>query len=301
MSKKVTVKVPATTANLGPGFDSLGMALNLYNTVVLEEAENLGCEIEIVGEGETFLPRDTTNLVFRAVETLAKRACYRSRGWKLRLENRIPLQRGLGSSAAAIVGGLIAANSITGNRFTSHELLLQAIEIEGHPDNVVAALFGGVVVVVEHENSYLYTRFFLPQGLKVYAVVPDFPLATKTARSVLPETVFFKDAVFNLARVALLTAALREGNWDLLSVAVQDRLHQPYRSELIPGFKEVLKAAHDAGAYGAFLSGAGPAVIALAPPGSKAGEAMKGAFRNHGFEAEVWNLEPSQQGAHVLE
>jgi len=298
MRKKVAIKVPATSANLGPGFDCVGMALNLYNTVVLEESDDY--KIEIIGEGEKTLPRNTSNLVFRAIRTLFNRASYHSPGWKLRLENKIPLQRGLGSSAAAIVGGLLAANTVAGNPFSSHELLLQAIELEGHPDNVAAALFGGIVIIVEHEKSYFYTRFLPPQGMRIYAVVPDSSLATKVARSVLPEVVPFEDAVFNLGRVALLVAALREGNWDLLTAALHDRLHQPYRADLIPGFAEILNAARQAGAYGAVLSGAGPSVIAFAPPGSTAGEAMKEAFQKHSLEAQVWDLEPSLQGAQVL-
>ncbi|NPV28637.1 MAG: homoserine kinase [Firmicutes bacterium] len=301
MDKRVSVQVPATTANLGPGFDCLGMALNMHNTVTLEEGAGYRCEVEITGEGAAFLPRDSSNLVIRAINTLFRRAFYRSPGWRLHLENRIPLQRGLGSSAAAIIGGLTAANIIAGSPFSPHELLLLAIEMEGHPDNVAAAFLGGVVIIVEHEDSYLYARFFPPPGIRVCVVVPDFPLATKLARSVLPEVIPFKDAVFNLGRVALLTFALREGNWDLLSAALRDRLHQPYRSELIPGLGQVFKAAREAGAYGAVLSGAGPSVVAFAPPGSKAGEAMREAFRSHGFQAQVWDLEPSPQGARILE
>lgn len=301
MFKRVTVKIPATTANIGPGFDVLAMALNLYNTVELEKQKNSGFQIEIAGEGEDILPKDSRNLVVKTIKDFFDRVGYYCVGWKLRLLNKIPLERGLGSSAAAIVGGLLAANALAGSPFSSEEILLQAIEIEGHPDNVAAAILGGVVIVVKEGSSYLYTRFSLPEGIKIYAVVPSFCLSTKTARAVLPDAVPLKDAVFNLGRVALLVNALMEGRWDLLQIAVKDRIHQPYRCALIPGFEEVLKAASQAGAYGAVLSGAGPTVIALAPPDSGAGEAMREVLKSYGIDARVWELEPSLCGAHIVD
>jgi len=299
--KRVVVEVPATTANLGPGFDVLGMALSLYNTVELEESFDSDFQIEIMGEGAGSLPQNSENLVFRTVKYFFQKVAYDCPGWKLRLTNHIPLSRGLGSSAAAIVGALVAANAIAGNPFSQEEILQEAVHLEGHPDNVAAALLGGVVAVLQESSSCFYTRFAPHEGLKVIAAVPDFELPTSKARSVLPEKVSLKDAVFNLGHLALLLSALRDGNWKLLSIAVRDQLHQPYRAFLIPGFEDVIDAAYSAGAYGAFLSGAGPTIVALAPPESLAGEAMARAFQRHGFNSKVLELEPSLAGARIVE
>jgi homoserine kinase len=306
MGRKVEVRVPASVANLGSGFDAMGMALNLYNIVELEEDGNEFL-IEITGEGEQTLPRDQSNLVAQAINRLFTAASYRASGWRLRLTNRIPLQRGLGSSAAAIVGGLVAANAVAGYPLSLKQILSQAIALEGHPDNGAAALLGGVVLIMPEENAiidksgfasdYLYNNFKTPDDLVVYAVIPEFTLSTSLARSILPEQVPFRDAVFNLARAAMLAMALRDGDWDKLGTAMQDRIHQPYRAHLIPGLEEMLQAARLAGAYGAFLGGAGPSVIALGPPGSKAGEVMRKVFLAHGTEARVLDLQPSPFGA----
>jgi homoserine kinase len=292
-------------ANLGPGFDALGMAVNLFNAVELEEDGGPAGRVEVSGEGESTLPRDGSNLVAAAVSELFRRTSYESPGWKLRLTNNIPLQRGLGSSAAAIVGGLIAANALAGSPCDREQILRQAIELEGHPDNVAAALLGGVVVVVRGEAAngaaYLYSSFCPPAGLAVAAVVPGYTLATSLARSILPKQVPLADAVFNLGRVALLISALREGNWQQLQAAVQDRLHQPYRSRLVPGLEDMFRAALQAGAFGAFLSGAGPTVIALGPPGSPAGEEIRKIFLARGTAAEVLHLQPSPEGARIID
>lgn len=301
MVRRVAVKVPATTANLGAGFDVLGMALNLYNTVVLEETEGCGFTVEVMGEGAGTLPQNSDNLVARAITSVFQKVDCCLHGWKLLLENEIPLQRGLGSSAAAIVGGLLAANFVIGNPFSRDEILVEASALEGHPDNVAAALLGGIVAVAEQEGKYYYTSFASPKGLMVYAVVPNFTLSTKAARDALPELIPMKDAVFNLSRVALLVSALKDGDWDLLKVALNDRLHQPYRSWLIPGMEDAFRAAAEAGAYGAALSGAGPTLIAFGPPGLNIGEAMASALRSYSIEADVKELEPTSQGAYIME
>lgn len=308
MGRKVVVRVPASVANLGSGFDAMGMALNLYNEVELEE-EGAGYRIEVAGEGERTLPRDQSNLVARAINRLFEVASCHLSGWRLRLTNDIPLQSGLGSSAAAIVGGLVAANAIAGSPLSQNQILAQAIALEGHPDNAAAALLGGVVVIVPGGNAaagnggaggdYLYTCFRPPAELVVYAVIPGFTLSTSLARQVLPEQVPLKDAVFNLARAAMLALALRDGDWDKLAVATQDRIHQPYRAGLIEGLEEMFRAARLAGAYGAFLGGAGPSVIALGPSGSRAGEAVREVFMAHGAEARVMELQTSPHGAYA--
>jgi len=308
VGRKVVVRVPASVANLGSGFDAMGMALNLYNVVELEET-GAGYQIEVAGEGEQVLPRDKSNLVAQAINRLFEVSSHPASGWRLYLSNNIPLQSGLGSSAAAIVGGLVAANAVAGYPLSLKQILSQAIALEGHPDNVAAALMGGVVVIVPEENAaadnasaapdYLYTCFKPPAGLVAYTVIPGFTLSTSLARHILPEQVSLKDAVFNLARAAMLAMALRDGDWDKLGTAMQDRIHQPYRAHLIEGLEEMLQAARLAGAYGAFLGGAGPSVVALGPPGSKAGEVMRKVFMAHGAEARVLELQPSPFGAYA--
>jgi homoserine kinase len=300
MGKQVIVKVPASTANLGPGFDVLGMALNLYNTVVLEEMESDCQIIEVKGEGESLLPRDSSNLAARAVSSLLYSAGYSDHGFKLCLENQIPLASGLGSSAAAIVGGLVAANALAESPFSDQDILQMAVEIEGHPDNVTAALLGGVVVVIKDEESCIYSRLIPREGLGITAVIPDFSVSTAEARSVLPEYIPLQDAVYNLGRIALLVTALREGDWDLLRVALHDRLHQPYRCQLVPGLADVFAAALESGAYGAFLSGAGPTVVALTPPDCDAGRAIADVFQSKNITARVLQLEPCLTGSYIL-
>lgn len=297
---KITVKVPASTANLGPGFDVLGMALNLYNTVTLEECDQTGWFIDIKGEGENLIPRDSSNLIARTILYLLEKTDYQITGFKLSLDNKIPFQRGLGSSAGAIVGGLVAANALVGQPFSPDELLQMAVEIEGHPDNVAAALFGGVVIVAQNDNSLIYSRFVPQKGLKVTAVIPDFQLSTKRARSVLPEKVPLSDAVYNMGHLALLITALRDGDWELLGAALHDRLHQPYRCPLVPGLVDIMELAREAGAYGVFLSGAGPTVIAFTPPRSDIGGVLAGCFQSQGIKAQVLELEPSIEGASIV-
>ena len=297
---KITVKIPATTANMGPGFDVLGMALNLYNTVTLEECDQTGWFIDIKGEGENLIPRDSSNLIARTILYLLEKTDYQITGFKLSLDNKIPFQRGLGSSAGAIVGGLVAANALVGQPFSPDELLQMAVEIEGHPDNVAAALFGGVVIVAQNDNSLIYSRFVPQKGLKVTAVIPDFQLSTKRARSVLPEKVPLSDAVYNMGHLALLITALRDGDWELLGSALHDRLHQPYRRPLGPGSVDIMVLAREAGAYGVFLSGAGPTVIAFTPPRSDIGGVLAGCFQSQGIKAQVLELEPSIEGASIV-
>lgn len=300
MGKKIIVKVPATTANLGPGFDVLGMALNLYNTVVLEEIEDDCHIIDVKGEGEALLPRDSGNLAARAVSFLLQRAGYSDYGFKLYLENQIPLMSGLGSSAAAIIGGLVAANALSGSPFSDRDILQMAVEIEGHPDNVAAALLGGVVIVTKDEESYIYSRLIPKEGLRITAIIPDFSVSTADARSILPEKVPLQDAVYNLGRISLLLTALREGDWDLLRVALRDRLHQPYRCRLVPGLAEVFETALESGAYGAFLSGAGPTVVVFSPPDCDAGGAIADIFQSRNTKARVLQLEPCLTGTYIL-
>ncbi len=296
----ITVRVPATSGNLGPGFDALGLALRLHNTLTLESADSP--EIEITGEGAGTLSRDPSHLAYRAALVVAARGARtrraaQPRAFRLRQHNRIPLARGLGSSAAAIVGGAVAANVLLGRPLDSQALLDLASELEGHPDNVAPALLGGLVVCSQTAEGVRWMRL-APASLRVVVAVPDYAVATEDARRLLPDHVPFADAVFNVARTALLVSALTGGRTDLLSDATQDRLHQPYRERLVPGLRQVFTAALRAGAHGVALSGSGPSVLAFGDTRS-IGEAMTEAFRAVGASCHVHDLEVDTDGAVV--
>lgn len=298
----VTVRVPATSANLGPGFDALGLALRLHNTVSIEPADSP--EIGIEGEGERTLPRDASHLVYQAAAAVAARAAEVGkapgiRAFRITQRNAIPLARGLGSSAAAIVGGAVAANALLGGPLDQQALLDLATEMEGHPDNVAPALLGGLVVCTRTPTGVRWMRL-APPPLKVVLAVPDYPVSTEEARRRLPARVPFPDAVFNVTRAALLVAALTGGRPDLLDEATQDRLHQPYREHLIPGLQEVFAAARRAGAYGVALSGSGPAVLAFGDAAG-IGPAMAQAFEAAGSASRILRAEFDITGAVVEE
>ena len=295
----VKVQVPATTANLGPGFDCLGLALALYNTVELSVSATT--DVRVTGEGAGQLPLGDANLVLRAAHKLARDVDIDVPGWRLRQDNHIPLARGLGSSSAAIVGGLVAANQLLGINMPAWQLLQVATEMEGHPDNVAPALSGGLTVCGLEQNRVHCASFPPPRDLAVGLVIPDFEVSTELARSVLPSEVPFADAVFNATHTALLLAALLSEDWELLRVAMKDRLHQPYRAQLVPGMGKVIEAAVEAGAYGAALSGSGPAVVAFAgDEHTPITDAMLQAFAGHGVRARVVWTSVSAQGAFAL-
>jgi homoserine kinase len=297
----IRVQVPATTANLGPGFDCLGMAVEFYNVVeIIPQAQ--GTVIEVSGEGASEIPRDEHNLVFKAAQRVFRQAGYFPSGLKLRLFNQIPVARGLGSSTAAIVGGVIAANLLAGGKLSIKEVINLACQLEGHPDNVAPAVLGGIVVSVQAEGEVKYLKIQPPQDLKCVVAIPDFPMSTKVSREMLPSQVAFQDAAFNVGRVALLVAALQQGDLSLMGAAMEDRLHQSMRSSMIPGFKKVLAAAKLAGARGVTLSGAGPAVIAFADSNlDLISRVMGDTFRQNGVKCRVLVLKPSPVGARALE
>ncbi|MBI2936383.1 MAG: homoserine kinase, partial [Chloroflexi bacterium] len=261
MLRRVEVKVPATTANLGPGFDCLGMALDLWNLVSLEVGKS---NTVICGEGAETLSRGEDNLVYRSVFRLFAEVGKPVPALGLSCRNAIPLARGLGSSAAAVVGGLVAANALCGRPLSQRELLRLATEQEGHADNVAPALLGGCQIVMKEGNGLLTAQVPLPEGLSAVLFIPDQPLSTEKARAVLPPQVSREDAVFNIARSAMLVNALACGKLDLLALATQDRLHQPYREKLFPSMRLIFRAALEAGALGVFLSGSGSSILALA-------------------------------------
>lgn len=296
--KKATVSVPASTANLGPGFDCLGLALALRNTVELYEAKQ-GLEIDVEGEGEDRIALDTTNLIVRAAEAVFAKVGRRPEGLRVHAVNGIPIGSGLGSSSAAIVGGVAAANALVDGRLGRDELLRLAHELEGHPDNVAAALFGGLTLVSASGEELLARALPVP-ALKVALALPEVRLSTAEARAALPAQVALKDAVFNIGRALFTVQALTQGDYDLLRFAMADRLHQPYRKALIPGFDAVVMEARKAGAAAVALSGAGPALVAFAPDRHwDIAAAMKAAFEANGLACRTFVLPVDRQGVQV--
>jgi homoserine kinase len=258
----VHVRVPATSANLGPGFDALGLALALYNEVEAREAD--GVVVEVEGEGAASLPTSGDNVVARGVRLAYEAAGRPFKGVALRCLNRVPTARGLGSSAAAWVGGLVAGNALCGGGLPREALLSLATRAEGHPDNVSAALLGGLTVSCPGaDGAVTAVPLPVPPRLSWVVLIPETTSSTAEARAVLPVSVPRADAVFNVQRVALLLAALQAGRADALAPALDDRLHQPYRLALFPWMPGVVAAARRAGALGCVLSGAGPALLAV--------------------------------------
>ena len=291
--ERVTVRVPATIANFGAGFDVLAAAVGVHAEVTLAPARSP--QVAVTGVD---VPQDSSNLIYRSAAAVAQRAGYAG-SFALQAHSPIPLRSGLGSSAAAIVGGAVAASRLLGDPLGADELLRITTELEGHPDNVAAALLGGVVVVTRDDAVMRWARILPGFPLAVVLVTPALQIETAAARAVLPRQVSLEDAVYNLGHMGLLLIALAQGRPELLRHALTDRLHQPYRRHLVPGFDKVTAAAIGAGAYGAVLSGSGPTIAALAPPASAqgVGEAMVEAFQRAGVGSRAIVTGIEAQGA----
>ncbi|MBE6022128.1 MAG: homoserine kinase [Cellulosilyticum sp.] len=257
----IKVKVPATTANMGPGFDSIGMALTMYNIVYAEQIEK-GLEI-IIQDGNSNIPTNEDNLIYKTICYFYDNIGEPVPGIRLVQQDSIPHTRGLGSSAACIVAGLHIANAMSQSFFSKEELVQMAAQIEGHPDNTTPALLGGMTIGAMNENDMKYVKIRVSDTLNFSVMIPNFTLSTELAREALPKEVSLQDAVFNTSRAALLAASMINGDMDNLEMATQDRLHQPYRSKLIPNMEEILEKARCYGAKGTFLSGAGPTLLAI--------------------------------------
>lgn len=254
----INIIVPATSANLGPGFDTLGLALNLYNRFYFEEISD-GLEIN----GCLDININKENLVYISMLKTFNILGYEPKGININIEGDIPMSRGLGSSASCIVGGVMGANELAGAPLSIDDIFKIATEIEGHPDNIAPALFGGLVVSLMEEEKIYHNKINIASGIKFVALIPDFNLSTSVAREVLPSTVIYKEAVDNISRVSLLLSALSNGRFDLLKPSLKDNLHQPYRGKLIPKFNEILDKCYEMGALGGYLSGAGPTIMAI--------------------------------------
>lgn len=256
------VRVPASSANLGPGFDCMGIALNLYCRAEFTECEK-DFEISIVNEGSDYVPKNENNLVYKAMKRLYDKAGKKLTGVRVILNSDIPVTRGLGSSSAAIVSGLLGANYMLGNIFSKEELLYEAYELEGHPDNVTPALLGGFTISFPERKSIVYSKTNVSTNIKFGAMLPDFYLPTRKSRAVLPEYTKIKNAVYNISRASMLGVALLQSDTSLLTHCFRDRIHQKYRFPHIKSGEYIIRAVKRAGACGAYISGAGPTIMSV--------------------------------------
>ena len=301
----IEIRVPASTSNLGPGFDCFGLALKLYLTVratAVHEATE-PCSIVTTGPKENeALPRNAANLIYRAMAFAARREGASLPPVDLCVHNEIPLASGLGSSAAAIVAGIKLGGLITGHEICDQTILNYATEFEGHPDNVAASLYGGFLASCTcHDNEVVSTKFVWPGQIRVIVVSPHSQLPTHVARAALPRMVSRHDAVHNLQRSALFVSAIAQQRYDILWEAMRDRLHQPQRESLVPGLREALALPRMPGLLGIALSGAGPSIVALVDDNDdEIGARLASCFEAHGIEATTRVLEVDNDGCRVL-
>jgi len=287
--------VPASSANLGPGFDSLGLALNLHLTCRFRQAGEL--TIRANGLDADMIPPDETNLIWQTALNVAEHVGKPLPFIDLAIENEIPVGKGLGSSAAALTAGVVIADQLLGLNWPRPLILNEAAQIEGHPDNVAACVLGSIVASSIDSHGLAHAvRLELPSNYGVAVVVPDFPLATEHARAVLPPSYSREDVVFNVQRSALLIAALCTGSTDSFSAALEDRIHQPYRAHLIPGFSEMLKFKAP-GLLGCALSGAGPSVLVFFERGKEqVTKLFEKAYVRHGHQARTYFTDIQRTG-----
>lgn len=265
------LKIPATSANLGPGFDTMGMAIKLYNTFTFTRI-NSGLEFRLLDEisGNEFKLNFKENLVYTSMKRIFAAHNHQVDGIRVVEKVSVPFSRGLGSSATAILAGITASDYFLDLEMSEEELLNHAVAIEGHADNILPAYKGGLVInALRQGNNPIYKKINVDETLKVILVIPDFELNTKKARELLPDAISYADTTFNTGRTALLAACFMDNDWENLSVAMEDKLHQNYRAELIPGYRKIIEKAYETGATGTALSGAGPTIIALATDGEE--------------------------------
>ena len=258
----IHIRVPATSANMGPGFDSIGIAVELYNHIWVEE-QTEGLTIEVKCKQAIPVPTDEKNLIYETMKYFYDQKGLKMPGVRIVQEDHIPMVRGLGRSAACIVGGLFAANALAGNICDKDELAQMAAQLEGHPDNSNPAIYGSMVVGAQDAEKMNHVRLELPDDLIFATMVPDFPVSTADARGVLPDSYTRKDMVFNASRAALLVASMMTGKYENFDMAMEDCVHQPYRAQLIPGMHEIFKHAKEFGAVASYLSGAGSTLMAM--------------------------------------
>lgn len=288
------LKVPATSANLGPGYDTIGLALNLFNHFKIKKRNDNLIKVKLIDKNngaEEINIEEKDNLILNAYKLYFDFIDKKVRGVEITEIMETPLARGLGSSASAIIGGLAAAALVSAELISEQDFINLAVSLEKHPDNVVPALIGGLTINYNCNNIYDYYKIDLTKDLSFVLVVPDFELETKKLRNVLPKKINYADAVFNLSRVSLFTAAFINKDYSLLKKAMEDKIHQPYRKKLIKEFDQVIKNAEESGAYGAALSGAGPTIIAAADKNEELiAESMKKPFLENNINCRSYIL-----------
>lgn len=298
---RIAAKVPATSANLGAGYDSFGIALQLYTTIEIQAAN--ATQIEIKSPHLQSLPTDRSNLVYRAMEVVFTHAHRKMPHLHVTIDSEVPLARGLGSSAAAIVGGMCAANAWLGEPLSRELIFALATRMEGHPDNVGAALYGGLIVAVMEGDTPHHIALAPPANLTALLVIPEYELSTRAARDVLPTHVTLEDAVYNVSHASLFVAAWASARLDMLSTAMRDRLHQPYRAPLVTGLENILQEAPAHGALGAALSGAGPTILILADEMAKPHVALESfllhTIKKSGFHSSLRWVKPAVNGVEI--
>lgn len=310
---KISVKVPATTANIGPGFDSLGMALPLYNTITIEETvlPGTGIEINVLNDTQSagdfimeHIPMDENSIIYKAVELLYNSIGQSPSELKITVQSQIPIARGLGSSASVIVGGLLAANELLGKPADEVALLSIATEVEGHPDNVTPAIVGGLVLSSQEDDGrIIYTKLDWPDEWDITVCVPDYELSTDISRSVLPAEVPMSDAVFNAKRMGMFVQAVNTKDSELMKLALQDRLHQPYRMKLVPGLDKIIEnLKHEENVLGCVLSGAGPSILIISQQNNldKIKSIVKDTWESLNVKANIMTLPVEKQGAQII-
>ncbi|GKX65719.1 homoserine kinase [Inconstantimicrobium mannanitabidum] len=289
----VRVSVPATSANLGPGFDSIGLCFDLFNVFEFDEIDEGLC---FEGFKEEFC--NENNLIYVSMKALFNKIKFKPKGVKIKLvEQNIPIARGLGSSSSCIVAGVIGANAISGYQLSKDEILDIAVEIEGHPDNVAPALLGGLIVAALDDNKPYYSKIEVNKVVNFYALIPDFMLSTEEARKVLPKEISLKDGVYNVSRAALLVAAFAQGKYELLKIACSDKFHQPYRGKLIENYDDVMNECNKNKALSVYLSGAGPTIMAISEEKEFFKEKMRTWLVQNKMNWDIIELKINNQGA----
>ena len=310
---KVSVKVPATSANLGPGFDCMGLALPLYNTITIEETvlPGTGVEINVFADNDSIdqlsldhIPLDENNIAYKAVELLYNSIGQTPSELKINIATNIPVARGLGSSSAVIVGALIAANELLGRPADEAALLSIACEIEGHPDNITPAIVGGIVISSqEDDGSVVYRKLDWPSDWAITVCVPDFELSTEISRSVLPTEIPRKDAVFNAQRLGMFIQAVHTKDSELMKLALKDKIHQPYRMKLVPGLDKIIEnLRHFDNVLGCVLSGAGSSILIISEKNNldKIKNIVRETWADQNIKCQIKTMSVENNGAHVI-
>ncbi len=310
---KVSVKVPATTANIGPGFDCMGMALPIYNTITIEETvlPGTGIEINVLATEDSVddfsiehIPMDENSIIYKAVELLYNSIGQTPSELKINIHSEIPIARGLGSSASVIVGGLLAANELLGRPADEAALLSIATEVEGHPDNVTPAIVGGLCLTSsEEDGSIVYRKIEWPEEWNLTVCIPEYELATDISRSVLPKEVPMEDAVFNAKRLGMFIEAVHTKDAKLMKLALKDKLHQPYRMKLVPGLEKIIEnLKHEENVLGCVLSGAGPSILIISEKNNldRIKSIVRDTWSDLNVKAEIRTLPVERNGAQII-